>query len=306
MKKNFYLFSLLAGLMFGMIGFSSCCSTDEAILPPEPEPAPAPEPEPEPAPDPYAEMLKTPLTLEAAADGTITFDSKASGIVTYKINDGEAQTIAANTSKDITVTAGQKVTFFGDNAAYATTTNYSNIKSTADFYAYGNIMSLVSSTDYQNATTLTADYAFYAFFANNTHLKNHPTKALILPATTLALSCYNSMFYGCTGLTSAPALPATTLTDYCYCCMFYGCTGLTTAPALPATSLKNYCYQDMFNGCTNLNYVKCMATDISALGCTSTWLAGVAATGNFVHAAGTAWPTDNPSGVPSGWAVASE
>jgi hypothetical protein len=50
------------------------------------------------------------------------------------------------------------------------------------------------------------------------------------------------MFYGCTGLTSAPALPATNLADSCYNRMFYDCTGLTTAPTLPATTLAERCY----------------------------------------------------------------
>ena len=60
------------------------------------------------------------------------------------------------------------------------------------------------------------------------------------------------MFYGCTGLTQAPALPATTLVTYCYSGMFYGCTGLTQAPALPATTLVTYCYSNMFQNCTSL------------------------------------------------------
>ena len=73
-----------------------------------------------------------------------------------------------------------------------------------------------------------------------------------LQQTTLADYCYNSMFRGCTGLTSAPELPATTLANYCYSSMFLGCTGLTSAPELPATTLANYCYSSMFRGCTGL------------------------------------------------------
>ena len=69
---------------------------------------------------------------------------------------------------------------------------------------------------------------------------------------TMAGSCYSSMFYGCTSLTTAPSLPATTLANYCYSYMFYGCTSLTTAPSLPATTLANYCYSYMFCGCTSL------------------------------------------------------
>jgi len=73
-----------------------------------------------------------------------------------------------------------------------------------------------------------------------------------LPATTLAMNCYNSMFRGCTSLTEAPNLPATTLKNGCYGCMFKGCTSLTTAPVLRATTLATQCYQSMFAGCTSL------------------------------------------------------
>jgi hypothetical protein len=75
---------------------------------------------------------------------------------------------------------------------------------------------------------------------------------LILPATTLTENCYQSMFYGCTSLTTAPKLPATTLTENCYYRMFYGCTSLTIAPKLPATALDYSCYASMFYGCTSL------------------------------------------------------
>ena len=73
-----------------------------------------------------------------------------------------------------------------------------------------------------------------------------------LEQTTLAAFCYDSMFYGCTGLTSAPELPATTLATYCYTSMFYGCTGLMSAPELPATTLATNCYHYMFRSCTGL------------------------------------------------------
>ena len=69
---------------------------------------------------------------------------------------------------------------------------------------------------------------------------------------TMANYCYAYMFYGCTGLTQAPALPATTVAGYCYAYMFRGCTSLTQIPALPATVLKRDCYYDMFYGCTGL------------------------------------------------------
>ena len=86
--------------------------------------------------------------------------------------------------------------------------------------------------------------------------------------------------------------------------MFKGCTSLVTAPVLPATTLADYCYAAMFRA-TSVNYVKCLATDISAFNCTETWLRDASATGTFVKKAGVSWTTGN-SGIPSGWTVVEE
>ena len=129
------------------------------------------------------------------------------------------------------------------------------------------------------------------------------TTAPALPATTLAPYCYASMFLSCSSLTTAPSLPATTLTEGCYWSMFAGCTSLTTAPELPATTLATCCYYQMFNNCPKLNYIKCLATDISASGCTENWVLDVATSGTFVKDASmTSWTTGT-SGIPSGWTV---
>ena len=199
--------------------------------------------------------LSTPLTLEAAVAGAVvTFDNKASGPVTYRVNGGTEQTIASGASEDITLSAaGDKVQFYGDNAAYASSiSNYSSIACTKDCYVYGNIMSLVKSAGFASETTLTESYAFASLFVTNERVKNKAGYELLLPATTLSDRCYYEMFGGCTGLTVAPALPATTLASACYRNMFEGCISLTTAPALPATTLANYCYQKMFADCSSL------------------------------------------------------
>ena len=49
-----------------------------------------------------------------------------------------------------------------------------------------------------------------------------------------------------------------TIGDYCYDSMFYGCTSLVTAPALPATTLASFCYNSMFYGCTSLKLSETM------------------------------------------------
>lgn len=132
------------------------------------------------------------------------------------------------------------------------------------------------------------------------------TKAPELPATTLSTSCYKEMFIKCTGLTTAPdVLPAETLSENCYNAMFSGCTSLTTAPELPATELAKKSYYKMFYGCTSLNYIKCLATDISASDCTENWVKNVSSTGTFIkhpNMTENDW-SRGTSGIPEGWVV---
>lgn len=76
---------------------------------------------------------------------------------------------------------------------------------------------------------------------------------------------------------------------------------------LPATKLEYQCYYQMFSGCTNLNYVKCLATDISAESCTTYWLSGVSKDGTFVKAEDfDGWTLNSDSGIPQGWTVTEE
>lgn len=84
--------------------------------------------------------------------------------------------------------------------------------------------------------------------------------------------------------------------------MFAGCTSLTTAPELHATTLTDFCYAGMFQDCTNLNYIKCLATNISAYRCTINWVSGVQInSGTFVRDENTDWPTNSVSGIPQNW-----
>ena len=189
--------------------------------------------------------------MEAGA--TVTYSTIASGVlppVEYSLNGGEW----ISYSSEITLAnIGDKVSFRGNNATYTNSNyKYARFSCTADCYIYGNIMSLVNATGYATATTLSSERTFMNMFNGNTHIKNHPTNELVLPATTLTAYCYCGMFRGCTGLTSVPALPATTLVNDCYYNMFRDCTGLTAAPALPATTLTERCYREMFYGCTGL------------------------------------------------------
>ncbi len=151
------------------------------------------------------------------------------------------------------------------------------------------------------ATTLT-NYCYAEMFKGCESL----TKAPELPATTLAERCYNHMFEGCSSLTKAPELPATTLAPWCYYAMFNECRSLVKAPELPAETLVEGCYSNMFFTCDNLNYIKCLATDISANTCTEMWYTTVQDKGTFITAdTPPAW-TSGQNGIPSSWNVYTE
>ena len=181
-----------------------------------------------------------------------------------------------------------------------------SIQCDADCYVYGNVMSLET---YSYSTDYDQECSFSWLFYQNTHIKNHPTKALVLPSKTLRRNSYTGMFYGCTGLTVAPELPAIELSENdtyrggCYESMFQGCTSLIAAPVLPASVLTECCYKKMFWGCTNLNALTSYATNISAKDATQNWLLGVSSTGTFTKLPSmNAWG-DGASGIPYGWNV---
>ena len=186
------------------------------------------------------------LTFVAKADGTFQFTNA----VSYSLDNGATWTELASNTASPTVTAGNKIMW----KAELTPTSSAGIgtfSSTAQFDVEGNPMSLLFDDDFKGKTDLTGkDYAFYKLFRGCTNVVSAENMAL--PATTLADSCYSSMFRDCTSLTTAPELPATTLAEYCYDYMFSNCTSLTTAPALPATTLANGCYRGMFQSCTSL------------------------------------------------------
>ena len=269
------------------------------------------------------------LAFIITSDGYVkwcTTSTASTYTIEYRKNGGAWTQITATTidvtTDRIQVVSGDTLEFRGDNQSYSST----RIDSTALFEAEGNIMSIVSSSNFDSITALTqsgiffsmfegctgitsagnlllpaitlTDTCYYAMFRYCTSLVTPPE----LPATELGRYCYNNMFRGCTLLTTAPELPATALTDSCYQSMFYDCTSLTTAPDLLAPVLASNSYSDMFRGCTSLNSIKCLATDRSATNCTNRWVEGVSATGTFTKTSTTSWSTGN-NGIPSGWTV---
>ena len=262
------------------------------------------------------------LTFVATESGTFTFTPKNSNVIQYSLNSGSTWV----TSNSVSVNNGDKVMWKGTMTSLDD--GIGKFSSTSTFTAEGNIMSLLYGDNFEGKTDLESNnWVFYSMFYGCSRLTS--AENLILPATELTSYCYCNMFRNCTSLVTAPQLPATTLANNCYESMFSSCTSLTTAPQLPASTLASECYAFMFGSCTslttapellattlvyrcyanilsycpNINYIKCLATDISASQCTYYWLAGVSSSGTFVKASSmTSWTTGN-NGIPSGWTV---
>lgn len=253
---------------------SDCC--DDINYPVEPTP---------PGPD-----LSEPFTIEAKENNTSILaafrdleDPSATRTLLYSVDKGatwQSATIGQASATLATLNAGDTIQLKGDNFCPRGWTDVADLSggglpTPKPFYAYGNMMSLLSAEGFEDLTEVPAQ-AFGGFFSMSlVDIKND--HRLLLPATTLAESCYERMFYNCTELTSAPELPATTL--------------------------AKYCYADMFSGCTNLSEVKCYAEDISAELCVSGWLDGVAATGTFYRSANNDNWTRGADGIPQGWTI---
>jgi len=281
------------------------------------------------------------LTIEVLSDGNLSIDdlelfdelsySKDNGQTWNLVESNESNTSINLYTGDIVLLKSNKCTT--DTLGGSGTVNWNN----ATFNVYGNIMSLCYGDNFTNKTVypencsfcslfhdsgvisaehlilpgldLSVSYglsgnAYEAMFSGCTSLTIAPE----LPATILSNGCYKEMFYGCISLTTAPELPATILSNGCYKEMFYGCISLTTAPELPALTLSDESYAGMFNECSSLNYVKCLATDISASDCVSLFIMGVASSGTFVKNPNmTDWvvgsPGDSNSNIPDTWTL---
>ena len=269
-------------------------------------------------------MRMTPLTLEAGPGGAV--------ISIYSYNESVAREVEVSVDGGVTwdtftsspdgteicdLNAGGTVMLRGEGVASGVfdedegeyVNGCSIIIESGTASAYGNPMSLLYKTSFPYMTAVPAAAFAYLFSTydgspdNAGRLYTHASHSVVLPATTLASDCYSYMFWGCTGLTTAPELPATTLASNCYSYMFRDCTGLTTAPVLPATTLAGNCYSSMFQGCTHLSRIKAMFLTTPSTTYTRSWVQDVAAEGVFVKNAAATWNVFGQHGIPSGWTV---
>lgn len=192
------------------------------------------------------------FTIEALEDGQLNVYISCE----YSINDGEWETFEEPAT--LSLSEGDKVRFRG----YLEGADGMFSGNTIMSMVYGNIESLAYGDNFVGE-----DACLYSRKMFNGYGGLEDASNLVLPATTLANSCYREMFSGCTNLTTAPELPATTLASYCYDLMFYGCTSLTSAPELPSTTLATSCYQQMFEGCTRLTTAPALPATTLAHAC---------------------------------------
>lgn len=215
-------------------------------------------------------------TIQYSKDGGNTWtpitssilDPEAISDVSYiEVSTGDTLLVKGNNSSYADVEMEED---FYANTQFIATSDFTPEATPTLFNIRGNIMSLIGGDDFDNLLSLNDSFTFSQLFSSNRGLID--ASQLILPATTLADFCYNSMFSSCTSLTTAPALPATTLVSDCYHSMFNGCTSLVTAPEILATAVAEGADGScavMFMNCTSLTTAPSLhITDLSgSTGC---------------------------------------
>lgn len=297
------------------------------------------------------------ITLTIGANVTTDYVTD----VSYSVDGGRTWVKTNNSNSSVvittpTLTTGQKVYWKGNAVKMAVNSsnrglNASVFSSTCDYDVSGNLLSLLWEETFDDGNTHSLsgkDYCFacmfygarckdcsslivseddvpvsgfYEFFYSS-RISMPPE----LPATSLANSCYQEMFFNCQYLVSAPQLNAMTLRDMCYQSMFHSCPSLTGTFILPATTLVASCYFGMFinsrlpsivimgensnvSNClrqvlrddTSCNYIKLMANP--TLSNSTEFSRNVAASGVFVKHIDATWTTTGYDGVPTGWTV---
>ena len=228
-------------------------------------------------------------TLEYSTDkntwNTITFDWTTSGTHTTELP---------------ILNTGEKMYFRNDTRLFSGSPyKYIYFSSSVSSNVGGDIRTLSNYLDVDSETTVQS-HMFFKLFYNNKNIVD--ASDLRLPYTTLARSCFESMFQGCSSLTIPPTeLPATTLADVSYYNMFSYCSSLTTTPIIHATKLATNSCSQMFSVCSELKSITIYAEDISATNCTDSWLTSVSSTGTFNNMGFAPFKINSNSGIPRGW-----
>lgn len=206
-------------------------------------------------------------TIKLVKNGTPTarsFEYSLDGVNWYTWTE-------TNDERSMTLASGDRL--FVRNASDTSTelnssTNQYRFTFDNTVYAYGNVMSLLCKI---------------------------PENAVIVQ------NAFRTLFYNDTTLVTGPDMPSETTASYCYMSMYSGCGSLVSISYLPAKTPSSYAYSSMCNNCGSLATVRTGMTNISATGCVSNWLSGVAASGTFYCDEDLSITANSASGIPSGW-----
>ena len=214
-------------------------------------------------------LAEYPLTFEpVSAATTVTIPNSQGLTYEYSTNDGASWTSSSAASVAMSVSAGQRlmVRRLTGNCA----NNIGTITISQPCLVYGNVHSLFG---FRNELTGSfGDSGYYELFKDQTNLRNHGFRNIcIVPVdgTNKAgdmSNMFNSMFYGCSSLTTAPVLDFSNLNTSSvlgmpnmFRSMFSGCSSLTTAPVLDLSMFDtrqvldiNEMFSSMFSGCSSL------------------------------------------------------
>ncbi len=209
------------------------------------------------------DLYNIPLTAGILSNGNFTLRASHTGVaktIEYKKNDGAWTSVNVSTTTiTIPVSAGDKLSFRGNNDTYGANLSSANQHcafgcydsgTTCSFILYGNIMSLISKENFNNLTQLTGTYTFEQLFRNDYGLKD--ASGLVLPATVLALNSYASLFNGVQFRYPPRILPATYVASAAYNSMFAWNWNLIETPEIYAKSVEQWGCSGMFAGCSAL------------------------------------------------------
>lgn len=240
------------------------------------------------------------VKFTAMEDNSIFLIYRKSNNQTFEFST-DAETWTATETHQWMLAKGESIYLRGILSGPNSPTDYTQLYTEGKVTAEGNINTLFDYT----AEDLGENFQLQVWCGTNLFYSAEGLDAskLYFPSNKLAKGCYQQMFGTAVRLVPPVMLPATNLTEQCYMSMFTNCGDIEVAPILPAAVLGVKSYWAMFNRCSNLNYIKCLATDITADQSTKGIMNLVAATGTFVKSSQMNNWASGRDGIPEGWQV---
>lgn len=191
---------------------------------------------------------------------------------------------------------GDKLYVRGTNSYISTSNNLFRFQMSGSIAASGDLTTILDPDG--NVTTL-ADYCFNSIFNGCSALTTAPDMSSV---TSIGDYGCRAMFNDCTSLTTAPDMSnVATAGQWAMAGMFEGCTSLATAPDLRnLTSVGSYGCLSLYSSCSLMSTV--YAPSITAWNTTNFqgWMTSVAASGTMWKPASLTIPSGR-DGIPSGW-----